>query len=435
MRRFLLLGIACLALGAASPARADFAQALAAYEQRSYAAALAEFRRLAEQEDADAQYMLGRMYARGEGTLQDYVQAHAWLNLAAARGHRLAGAERDSLQARMTSQQIAEAQSLARAFQPSAPPPAVAAPAPPPPPAVPASTPANRDEVAAIQRALAERGYDPGPADGVAGPRTRQAIRAYQEDAGLAVDGRTTRELAQALTSSETTPAPAPAPVATPLPAPLDPWAEILVEDDFRDGDFTRNPAWRVLSGEWYVDQRRALRSTVRPPQQVGSRPEDIAVAVLGTVLQQALGGAAPAREAAIVLPQRTSNAFALELRLSGEVSTGALDLGPYRGAEATNGYRLTWVKGDGERLELRHVDGGRTRLLAAYDGDLGLGDGRVRRLGWTRDFDGEMVVTLDRQELIRTGDQRETASFDGLVLRNLGGDYAIRQVEIRGTR
>lgn len=43
--------------------------------------------------------------------------------------------------------------------------------------------------VAAIQRALLARGYDPGPLDGALGPTTRAAIRAFQEAHGLKADG------------------------------------------------------------------------------------------------------------------------------------------------------------------------------------------------------------------------------------------------------
>jgi peptidoglycan hydrolase-like protein with peptidoglycan-binding domain len=49
--------------------------------------------------------------------------------------------------------------------------------------------------VTGIQTELVVHGYDPGAVDGVLGPRTRHAIRAYQRDAGLAVDGLATKEL------------------------------------------------------------------------------------------------------------------------------------------------------------------------------------------------------------------------------------------------
>lgn len=46
-----------------------------------------------------------------------------------------------------------------------------------------------------IQVELAARGYSPGPIDGLMGQRTRGAIRAYQRDVGLPVDGLASKEL------------------------------------------------------------------------------------------------------------------------------------------------------------------------------------------------------------------------------------------------
>lgn len=43
--------------------------------------------------------------------------------------------------------------------------------------------------VLGVQKELLAHGYRPGPADGIAGPQTRAAVRAYQRDAGLPVDG------------------------------------------------------------------------------------------------------------------------------------------------------------------------------------------------------------------------------------------------------
>lgn len=40
-----------------------------------------------------------------------------------------------------------------------------------------------------IQEALVAAGYDPGPIDGIEGPLTQQALRAFQADHGLAADG------------------------------------------------------------------------------------------------------------------------------------------------------------------------------------------------------------------------------------------------------
>ena len=41
-----------------------------------------------------------------------------------------------------------------------------------------------------IQRGLAELGYQPGPADGIAGRQTREAIMQFQRDRDLPVTGQ-----------------------------------------------------------------------------------------------------------------------------------------------------------------------------------------------------------------------------------------------------
>ncbi len=57
--------------------------------------------------------------------------------------------------------------------------------------------------VLGIQSELRRTGYDPGPADGFMGPKTRIAIEAYQRDRGLGVDGRPSTELLKLLRSDK----------------------------------------------------------------------------------------------------------------------------------------------------------------------------------------------------------------------------------------
>ncbi len=146
----LVLSIVCLGV----PAWADFQAGNDAYNRKDYATALREWRPLAEQGDADAQYNLGLMYDRGygvpqdyvqarqwyekaaaqgdaraqynlgvryarsHGVPQDYVQAHKWFNLAAANGEKMGAKFRDVLAKQMTPAQIDEAQRLAREWKP-----------------------------------------------------------------------------------------------------------------------------------------------------------------------------------------------------------------------------------------------------------------------------------------------------------------------------
>lgn len=49
--------------------------------------------------------------------------------------------------------------------------------------------PLTLDERKALQQALKDRGYDPGPIDGIIGAGTKRALRAWQQAAGLPADG------------------------------------------------------------------------------------------------------------------------------------------------------------------------------------------------------------------------------------------------------
>ena len=56
--------------------------------------------------------------------------------------------------------------------------------------------------MAAIQRADTRLGYDPGPANGIVGLRTRLVVRTFQAAAGLPVDGFPSEALENAVLSA-----------------------------------------------------------------------------------------------------------------------------------------------------------------------------------------------------------------------------------------
>lgn len=72
------------------------------------------YRLAAEQGDADAQIRLSLKHAKGEGVPEDSVQAYAWLNLAAAQGNMDASKNKGLIRKLMTREQVAEAQKLSR---------------------------------------------------------------------------------------------------------------------------------------------------------------------------------------------------------------------------------------------------------------------------------------------------------------------------------
>jgi peptidoglycan hydrolase-like protein with peptidoglycan-binding domain len=49
---------------------------------------------------------------------------------------------------------------------------------------------AGAEQVKAVQKALQDKGMDPGPIDGIMGPKTMAALKAFQKDQKLTESGR-----------------------------------------------------------------------------------------------------------------------------------------------------------------------------------------------------------------------------------------------------
>ena len=230
---FLALGLFFFSI---SPATAGFDDGLAAYNRGDYDTALREVMPLAvagdsraraligmmyvdgegvPQDDAEAlrwfrlsadhghaigQWMLGAMYAEGRGLPRDYVLAYMWFNFATARFEGKLRedivAVRDEVAAQLSRAERARGQELARNWRPRS----VAGSEDASPNPFKAELERRARQDREVQQLLADLGYDSGPADGVVGPRTRAAIRAFQADVGLPVDGQISNELHTALT-------------------------------------------------------------------------------------------------------------------------------------------------------------------------------------------------------------------------------------------
>ena len=210
---------------------------------------MVQWQAAADAGDRRAMLALGRLHAQGLGVIQDYVEAHKWLNLAASRGEAEALKERDVLAAQMTPAQIATAQERAAAWRPggsradgaqetigaqaaapvSAPAGASGSDAGPPPPRA----------IHEAQELLGALGYRPGPADGVWGRRTGAAYQAFLRDSGLPASETLTPEALRAMraiagrgdarakagpgTTAAADATPAPAETSAPRPAPVRP--------------------------------------------------------------------------------------------------------------------------------------------------------------------------------------------------------------------
>lgn len=86
--------------------------------EQDYTKAANLLRSPAERGISGAQFMLGMLYMNGQGLAQDPVQAYMWLDLAASRGSKAALEARAELTAKMSSEQIAQARAMVKAWKP-----------------------------------------------------------------------------------------------------------------------------------------------------------------------------------------------------------------------------------------------------------------------------------------------------------------------------
>ncbi|HUK09902.1 MAG TPA: SEL1-like repeat protein [Stellaceae bacterium] len=181
---------------------------------QDYGEAARWFRRAADQGVITAQYNLAALYANGKGVPQSMADAYAWFSIAAGAGDAEAQRQMQRIAASFSPKQLHDARALAASLSQEishtadpqlhgtvSAPESAGAPKPQPSAAeAPASAasptaPVERAIVAEIQRSLMRLHYDPGRVDGVVSDKTTDAIRKYQSDRNLKVDGEATRAL------------------------------------------------------------------------------------------------------------------------------------------------------------------------------------------------------------------------------------------------
>jgi len=219
------------------------------------------------------------------------------------------------------------------------------------------------------------------------------------------------------------------------------PWQVDVIDEDFTDGGVRPEPQWRVIGGDVQVVRNVGLHSVVRPPERSASESgstsgEELAAALLSEVFGQRSddgGGAAatPATRADVHAATRITNAFALDATVDAE-SAGRLELGVYQQRPLGSGYRLAWETGAQTSLELLRATSRGVSVIDRYTAPAGAGgrDG-VRGLQWTRDERGVMTVRLDGETVLTATDRGFQDPFDGVVVSNLGGEFAVRELRV----
>ena len=248
---------------------------------------------------------------------------------------------------------------------------------------------------------------------------------------------------------------------------------EALIRDDFSDGDYTDDPSWEVVSGEFSVEGRLGLRTTI-PLSGADTETMRISLDTIMETKDELLdrGGAlldkgkdtvtdllsgektfgdlldgdddeeakedtgpAGPEPAVIVLDADIPNAFALEVEMMSGIAhrDAQFEVDLFQGRGGASGYRLAYMAGDDPGLTLSRFGRRGAEVIGEHDDALALEDGQSHTLALVREDDGTMIATVDGAELIRVKSSALEEPFDGLSLVNGGGDYAIRSIAVYG--
>lgn len=159
--------------------------------KQEFASAAEWFEQAAARGMKDSQFNLGMLYARGLGVKQDMQTSYKWFSLAAARGDKDAALARDDIARSLSADDVGRLNAEIAGWRPQA----IDMAANYAPIGTwsqsfdPGETITRKEVVLNVQAALSQLGYDTGVADGVAGPKTAEAIRAFERATGMSEVG------------------------------------------------------------------------------------------------------------------------------------------------------------------------------------------------------------------------------------------------------
>ena len=171
--------------------------------QQQFDAAAEWFEQAASRGMTDSQFNLGMLYARGLGVKQDMAASYKWFSLAARRGDKDAATARDDVARSLGADDVTRINAEIDAFMPQA----IDIPSNYAPLGTwsasfdPGQAITKLEVVKGVQTLLGQLGYDVGTPDGVAGPKTAEAIRQFERAAGMSESGAINPRLLAVLAS------------------------------------------------------------------------------------------------------------------------------------------------------------------------------------------------------------------------------------------
>jgi len=234
------------------------------------------------------------------------------------------------------------------------------------------------------------------------------------------------------------------------------PWQRKLMYEDFSDGDYTRNPAWKITQGDFKVVNNQGLSSSIKrnepkrndEPAPSKSPEDSLSSLVLGALLDKALNNkksdkkisSAPSSTDTYTGPNKIrlkaniTNAFAITLAVrTNQDDPSQFDIALLQSEKGLYGYRLRIDTNTSGFIELERIRNGRGAIVDSQKLPININDNRLHDLAWRQDQDGAVTVLLDDKPVIDVRDRAFRDNYPWLQIEHQAGELIIRSIRIDG--
>jgi hypothetical protein len=216
----------------------------------------------------------------------------------------------------------------------------------------------------------------------------------------------------------------------------------VFFTDDFADNNFSENPAWIVSQGTFSIDSYGSLHSSIAVNKPVAAQEtesesdEDRNLRILLGVLSELTKeendpqGQKEEEETRAVISSAASiaNSFNLEFSFRSDSEWGSTSIGMLQGDDPQSGYHLVYQAAPSEDrpMQLIKYRYGKPYIIdEVHENSPNLDDGAAHTIRLTRAPNGNMVVSVDSLEVMRTADLSYRDNFTGVIIVNNGGSFS----------
>jgi hypothetical protein len=223
----------------------------------------------------------------------------------------------------------------------------------------------------------------------------------------------------------------------------------VFFADDFTDNNFSENPTWIVSQGSFSIDSYGSLHSSVAASRPVAGQEAEtesesdedrnlrILLGVLSELTKEENDPQAQKEEgetrAVISSTASIANSFNLEFSFRSDSEWGSTSIGMILGDDPQSGYHLVYQAAPSEDrpMQLIKYRYGKPYIIdEVYENPPNLDDAVAHTIRLSRAPNGDMVVSVDSLEVMRTADLSYRDDFTGVIIVNNGGSYSYDNIE-----